>query len=99
MITPRFTPVCKKEAVCQITECGYFVAKVSDRLGGSTSSTGGYGVSSLITNAQHARDLLEIQRRDPETTGLAKTHRRRMRNSIRSHGALQGRPTEVPLYQ
>lgn len=33
MDTPRFTPEFKEEAVRQITERGYFVAEVSDRLG------------------------------------------------------------------
>lgn len=34
MGTPRFTPEFKEEAVRQITERGYSVAEVSDRLGG-----------------------------------------------------------------
>ncbi len=33
MGTPQFTPEFKKEAVRQITERGYSVAEVSDRLG------------------------------------------------------------------
>ena len=33
MGTPRFTPEFKEEAVRQITERGYSVAEVSDRLG------------------------------------------------------------------
>lgn len=50
MGTPRFTPEFKEEAVRQITECGYSVAEVSERLGVSgTASTSGYGLSSLIT--------------------------------------------------
>ncbi|ENQ4877585.1 transposase, partial [Salmonella enterica] len=36
MGTPRFTPEFKEEAVRQITERGYSVAEVSDRLGVST---------------------------------------------------------------
>ena len=35
MGTPRFTPEFKEEAVRQITERGYSVAKISDRLGDS----------------------------------------------------------------
>lgn len=35
MGTPRFTPEFKEEAVSQITERGYSVAEVSDRLGDS----------------------------------------------------------------
>lgn len=33
MGTQRFTPEFKEEAVCQITERGYSVADVSERLG------------------------------------------------------------------
>jgi hypothetical protein len=50
MGTPRFTPEFKEEAVRQITERGYSVAEVSDRLGVlHTASTSGYGLSNLIT--------------------------------------------------
>jgi transposase len=38
MGTPRFTPEFKEEAVRKITERGYSVAEVSDRLGVSTHS-------------------------------------------------------------
>ncbi len=38
MGTPRFTPEFKDEAVRQITERGYSVAEVSDRLGVSAHS-------------------------------------------------------------
>ena len=38
MGTPRFTPEFKEEAVRQITERGYSVAEVSDRLGVSAHS-------------------------------------------------------------
>ncbi len=38
MGTPRFTPKFKEEAVRQITERGYSVAEVSNRLGVSTHS-------------------------------------------------------------
>ena len=38
MGTPRFTPEFKEEAVRQITERGYSVAEVSNRLGVSTHS-------------------------------------------------------------
>lgn len=38
MGTPRFTPEFKEETVRQITERGYSVAEVSDRLGVSAHS-------------------------------------------------------------
>ncbi|WP_152495365.1 transposase, partial [Dickeya dianthicola] len=38
MVTPRFTPEFKEEAVRQITERGYSVADVSERLGVSAHS-------------------------------------------------------------
>ncbi|WP_146741467.1 transposase, partial [Lonsdalea populi] len=38
MGTPRFTPEFKEEAVRQITERGYSVVEVSDRLGVSAHS-------------------------------------------------------------
>lgn len=38
MGTPRFTPEFKEEVVRQITERGYSVAEVSDRLGVSAHS-------------------------------------------------------------
>ena len=38
MGTPRFTPEFKEEAARQITERGYSVAEVSDRLGVSAHS-------------------------------------------------------------
>lgn len=38
MNSPRFTPEFKEEAVCQIIDRGYSVAKVSERLGVSAHS-------------------------------------------------------------
>lgn len=38
MGTPQFTPEFKEEAVRQITERGYSIAEVSDRLGASAHS-------------------------------------------------------------
>ncbi|ELE9705218.1 transposase [Enterobacter cloacae] len=62
MGTPRFTPEFKEEAVRQITERGYSVAEVSDRLGVSAHSL--YKWLRAIkpdNNEQHARDLLEAK--------------------------------------
>ncbi|WP_227628228.1 IS3 family transposase [Klebsiella oxytoca] len=62
MGTPRFTPEFKEEAVRQITERGYSVAEVSDRLGVSAHSL--YKWLRAIkpdTSEQHARDLLEAK--------------------------------------
>ncbi|MEX5004897.1 IS3 family transposase [Klebsiella pneumoniae] len=62
MGTPQFTPEFKKEAVRQITERGYSVAEVSDRLGVSAHSL--YKWLRAIkpnNNEQHARDLLEAK--------------------------------------
>lgn len=58
MGTPRFTPEFKEEAVRQITERGYSVAEVSDRLGVSAHSL--YKWLRVIkpdNSEQHARDL------------------------------------------
>ncbi|HGE8341430.1 MULTISPECIES: IS3 family transposase [Serratia] len=62
MGTPRFTPEFKEEAVRQITERGYSVAEVSDRLGVSAHNL--YKWLRAIkpdTSEQHARDLLEAK--------------------------------------
>ncbi|HGH3417263.1 IS3 family transposase [Klebsiella pneumoniae] len=62
MGTPQFTPEFKEEAVRQITERGYSVAEVSDRLGVSAHSL--YKWLRAIkpnNNEQHARDLLEAK--------------------------------------
>ncbi|EPE8723705.1 MULTISPECIES: IS3 family transposase [Klebsiella] len=62
MGTPRFTPEFKEEAIRQITERGYSVAEVSDRLGVSAHSL--YKWLRAIkpdNNEQHARDLLEAK--------------------------------------
>ncbi|MGP2666667.1 IS3 family transposase [Serratia nevei] len=62
MGTPRFTPEFKEEAVRQITERGYSVAEVSERLGVSAHSL--YKWLRAIkpdTSEQHARDLLEAK--------------------------------------
>ncbi|WP_218968817.1 IS3 family transposase [Klebsiella variicola] len=59
---PRFTLEFKEEAVRQITERGYSVAEVSDRLGVSAHSL--YKWLRAIkpdNNEQHARDLLEAK--------------------------------------
>lgn len=58
---PRFTPEFKEEAVRQITERGYSVAEVSDRLGVSAHSLYKWLRAIKPDNSeQHARDLLEI---------------------------------------
>jgi hypothetical protein len=51
MGTPRFTPEFKEEAVRQITERGYSVAEVSDRLGVSAHSL--YKWLRAIINEHH----------------------------------------------
>ncbi|MFM5509588.1 IS3 family transposase [Aeromonas rivipollensis] len=62
MGTPRFTPEFKEEAVRQITERGYSVAEVSDRLGVSAHSLYKWLRSIKPDNReQHARDLLEAK--------------------------------------
>ncbi|MGE6223036.1 IS3 family transposase [Aeromonas media] len=62
MGTPRFTPEFKEEAVRQITERGYSVAEVSDRLGVSAHSLYKWLRSIKPDNKeQHARDLLEAK--------------------------------------
>lgn len=58
MGTPRFTPEFKEEAVRQITERGYSVAEVSDRLGVSAHSLYKWLRAIKPDNSeQHARDL------------------------------------------
>ncbi|WP_205246121.1 IS3-like element ISEam1 family transposase [Erwinia amylovora] len=62
MGTPRFTPEFKEEAVRQITERGYSVADVSDRLGVSAHSLYKWLRAIKPDNSeQHARDLLEAK--------------------------------------
>ncbi|MEA0039033.1 IS3 family transposase [Escherichia coli] len=62
MGTPRFTPEFKEEAVRQITERGYSVAEVSDRLGVSAHSLYKWLQAIKPDNSeQHARDLLEAK--------------------------------------
>ncbi|EPC4608666.1 IS3 family transposase [Citrobacter freundii] len=62
MGTPRFTPEFKEEAVRQITERGYSVAEVSDRLGVSAHSLYKWLRAIKPDNSeQYARDLLEAK--------------------------------------
>ncbi|AJC65199.1 transposase [Dickeya zeae EC1] len=62
MDAPRFTPEFKDEAVRQITECGYPVAEVSDRLSVSAHSLYKWLRAIKPDNSeQHARDLLEAK--------------------------------------
>ncbi|MBT1907724.1 IS3 family transposase [Enterobacter kobei] len=62
MGTPRFTSEFKEEAVRQITERGYSVAEVSDRLGVSAHSLYKWLRAIKPDNSeQHARDLLEAK--------------------------------------
>nr|WP_218132992.1 IS3 family transposase [Enterobacter cloacae] len=62
MGTSRFTPEFKEEAVRQITERGYSVAEVSDRLGVSAHSLYKWLRAIKPDNSdQHARDLLEAK--------------------------------------
>lgn len=62
MGTPRFTPEFKEEAVRQITERGYSVAEVSDRLAVSARSLDKW-LRAIKTdnNEQHVRDSLEAK--------------------------------------
>ncbi|EPQ2325068.1 IS3 family transposase [Klebsiella pneumoniae] len=62
MGTPRFTPEFKEEVARQITERGYSVAEVSDRLGVSAHSLYKWLRAIKPDNSeQHARDLLEAK--------------------------------------
>ncbi len=62
MGTPLFTPEFKEEALRQITERGYSVAEVSDRLGVSAHSLYKWLRAIKPDNSeQHARDLLEAK--------------------------------------
>ncbi|ANA20668.1 IS3 family transposase [Salmonella enterica subsp. diarizonae] len=62
MGTPRFTPEFKEEAVRQITERGYSIAEVSERLGVSAHSL--YKWLRAVkpdNNGQQAQDLLDAR--------------------------------------
>ncbi|HAU4889461.1 TPA: transposase [Aeromonas hydrophila] len=73
----------------QITERGYSVAKVSDRLGVSAHSLYKWLRAIKPDNSeQHARDLLEAKKRDPEATGSVEAHRRRARYSDKGRSVL-----------
>ncbi|HAT2711796.1 TPA: transposase [Aeromonas hydrophila] len=73
----------------QITERGYSVAKVSDRLGVSAHSLYKWLRAIKPDNSeQHARDLLEAKKRDPEATSSVETHRRRARYSDKGRSVL-----------
>ena len=62
MGTPRFTPEFKEDAVRQITECGYSVAEVSDRLGVSAHSLYKWLRAIKPDNSeQYARGILEAK--------------------------------------
>ena len=62
MGAPRFTPEFKEEVVRQITERGYSVAEVSDRLGVSAHSLYKWLRAIKPDNSeQHAHDLLEAK--------------------------------------
>lgn len=62
MGTPRFRLEFKEEAVHQITECGYFVTEVFDRLGVSAYSLYKWLRAIKPDNSeQHARDLLKAK--------------------------------------
>lgn len=64
MGTPRFTPEFKEEAVRQVTERGYSVADVSERLGVSAHSLYKWVRSVRPDNSGHqAQDLLMRGRR------------------------------------
>lgn len=57
MGTPRFTPEFKEEAVRQITERGYSVAEVSDRLGVSAHSLYKWLRAIKPDNSEHLTSL------------------------------------------
>ena len=62
MGTPRFTPEFKEEAVRQITERGYSIAEVSERLGVSAHSL--YKWLRAVkpdSSGQQAQDLLDAR--------------------------------------
>ncbi len=62
MGTPRFTPEFKEEAVRQVTERGYSVADVSERLGVSAHSLYKWVRSVRPDNSGHqAQDLLDVK--------------------------------------
>ena len=62
MGTPRFTPEFKEEAVRQVTERGYSVADVSERLGVSAHSLYKWVRSVRPDNSGHqAQDLLDAR--------------------------------------
>jgi transposase len=62
MGTPRFTPEFNEETVREITERGYSVAEISDRLGISTHSLYKWLRAIKPDNSeQHARDLLKAK--------------------------------------
>ncbi|WP_205712956.1 MULTISPECIES: IS3-like element ISEc24 family transposase [unclassified Escherichia] len=62
MGTPRFTPEFKEEAVRQVTERGYSVADVSERLGVSAHSLYKWVRSVRPDNSEHqAQDLLDAR--------------------------------------
>ncbi|KFF65785.1 transposase [Pectobacterium brasiliense] len=62
MCTPRFTPEFKEETVRQITERGYSVAEVSERLGVSSHNLYKWLWAIKPDNSEpHAWDLLEAK--------------------------------------
>lgn len=61
MGTPRFTPEFKEEAVRQVTERGYSVADVSERLGVSAHSLYMGPVSQTDNSGHQAQDLLDAR--------------------------------------
>ena len=78
MGTPRFTPEFKEEAVRQITERGYSVAEVSDRLGVSAHSLYKWLRAIKPDNSeQHARDLLEAKSEILKLRALKRTEEER----------------------
>lgn len=67
MGTPRFTPEFKEEAVRQITERGYSVIEVSERLGVSVHSLYKWFRAIRPDDSEHhAPGFAEGKRRDPE---------------------------------
>ncbi|RRE26248.1 transposase [Klebsiella pneumoniae] len=100
MGTPRFTPEFKEEAVRQITERGYSISEVSERLGVSAHSL--YKWLRAVkpdNNGQQAQDLLDARTEILRLKAQLKRTEEERDILKRQRGTLQGSPTEVPLYQ
>lgn len=75
MGTPRFTPEFKEEAVRQITERGYSVAEVSERLGVSAHSLYKWVRSVKPDNSEHQAQAAAAGGKEPGIPQTAVIHR------------------------